>query len=94
MLKAKNLLILMEEGPSGPRVGRKQILILPAGNYGQTKVARPRKMGSRGGDLERPLREGVPRSHTPWCLFGSFLGKQKGTTVLPAPQGGILLTDP
>ena len=43
-----SLKILMVKGPSGPGVDGKQILILPAGNYEQTKVARPRNRGTGG----------------------------------------------
>ena len=32
------------------------------------------------------LWRGVRRSHTPWCLFGSFLDKQKGTSVSSAAK--------
>ena len=76
-----SLQILMAKGPSGPRIGRKQILILPAGVYQKPEVARSRKNGVQGWRLGTPAPRGVPRSHTPWCLFGSFLGKQKGTLV-------------
>ena len=43
-----SLKILMVKGPGGPGVDGKQILILPAGNYEQTKVARPRSRGTEG----------------------------------------------
>ena len=40
--------ILMAKGPSGPRVGRKPILILPAGINYPAEVTRFRKWGSGG----------------------------------------------
>ena len=43
-----SLKILIVKGPSGPGVDGKQILILPAGNYKQTKVAHPRSRGTGG----------------------------------------------
>ena len=37
-------------------------------------------MGVQGvGRLGTPAPRGVSRRHTPWRLFGSFLGEQKGT---------------
>ena len=62
----------MAKGPGGPRIGRKQVLILPAGDYTKAKGTRPRKQGDRGkGDYERPLRVGAYRSRPP-AIFGSF----------------------
>ena len=52
--------IWMEVGPSGPRVGGEQILILPAGNHCRAKAA-----------CEHPLREGAHRRRSPaaFCLL-------------------------
>ena len=75
-----SLQILMAKGPCGPGVGGKPVLILPAGNYEQTKVTRSRKWGLGG----KPpvsiaagwmLTEGVPQR-----IFGYFLCEQKVTS--------------
>ena len=77
--RSRHLQILMEKGPSGPRIGRKQVLILPAGDYPKANGTHPRKSGVWGKAAyehwqSRVLIEGVPQS-----LFGSFLVIQKGT---------------
>ena len=48
--RSSSLQILLAERPCGLRVGRKQVLILPAGVYQKLEVTRPRKMGVQGGD--------------------------------------------
>ena len=90
MLGHKRLQIWMEAGPSGPRVGRKQILILPAGNIHKPKGTCPRKQGSgekvtMSARCAQALIGAVPRR-----FFRAFLIVQKGTSPLPAPQGGTL----
>ena len=71
-LEARCCQILMAKGPCGLSGEGKQILILPAGNYEQTKVARPRNRGSRGTPpmstaAGKVLIEGVPLAHL-WLL--------------------------
>ena len=46
--RSRHLQILMAKGPSGPRIGRKQVLILPAGDYTKAKGTHPRKKGAGG----------------------------------------------
>ena len=61
--------IFVEVGPSGPRVGQKQILILPAGRILLSDRRASLVTGGRGkGDYERPLREGAHRSRPPAIL--------------------------
>ena len=61
--------IFVEVGPSGPRVGQKQILILPAGRILLSDRRASLVPGVRGkGDYERPLREGAHRSRPPAIL--------------------------
>ena len=67
-----SLQILMAKGPSGPRIGRKQILILPAGVYQKPEVARSRKNGVQGATpmntgASRVFIEGSPLAHL-WLL--------------------------
>ncbi len=66
MLASKRLQILMAKGPSGPRVGGKQILILPAGDIHKPQSDPLPQQGDRGkGDYKRPLRAGAYRSRPP-----------------------------
>ena len=72
MLASKRLQILMAKGPSGPRVGGKQILILPAGDIHKAQSDPLPQQGDRGkGDYKRPLRVGAYRSRPPaaFCLL-------------------------
>ena len=71
----------MAERPCGLRVGRKQILILPAGVYQKPEVARPRKRGTGGkvtmsARCAKGLIGAVPRRR-----FGYFAAAGKVTPV-------------
>ena len=73
MLERKCFQILMALGPSGPSGERKQVNILPAGNYEQTEVAHLRNWGSGGNDCEHRRRQGAHRKRPPvtlWFLSG------------------------
>ena len=64
--RSSSLQILLAERPCGLRVGRKQVLILPAGVYQKPEVTRPRKMGVQGGDAyEHRRKPGVHRRRPP-----------------------------
>ena len=69
-VRRESVFIFVEVGPSGPRVGQKQILILPAGRILLSDRRASPVTGVRGkGDYERPLREGAHRSHPPAILW-------------------------
>ena len=71
-----SLKILIVKGPSGPGVDGKQILILPAGNYEQTKVARPRNRGTGGKPPGNTAVGEVFPEGVPWrSLVLSIAGK-------------------
>ena len=89
--RSRHLQILMAKGPSGPRIGRKQVLILPAGDYTKAKGTHPRKKGAGGkvtmsARYAKALIGAVPRR-----FFRAFLIVQKGTSS--PPQGGTLSHD-
>ena len=68
--RSSSLQILLAERPCGLRVGRKQVLILPAGVYQKPEVTRPRKMGVQGGDAyEHRRKPGVHRRRPPAGLW-------------------------
>ena len=88
-VQRSGFLIFDAVGASAPEARRKQGLVL-----GRRKVTEislegvPRNRGSRGcGDYEHPpvaRCSSEPHPLVPfWCLFGSFLGKQKGTPASP-----------
>ena len=83
MAERKCFQILMAKGPCGPESGTGSTQILPAGKDQQTKVARPRKQGSRDGDFERPLRVAFIGATLP----GAFQGElpQRGKRRWPGP---------
>ena len=71
----------MAERPCGLRVGRKQILILPAGVYQKPEVARPRKRGLGGKPPVSAAAGWALTEGGPQRIFGYFLCEQKVTPV-------------
>ena len=69
--------ILAEPGPRGPEREAQSTQLLPAENNWRTEVARPRKQGSRGGDLERPLRVAFLGATLPGAFLVPFWASKK-----------------
>ena len=65
MLKWQCRQIWMAKGPSGPRVVRERILILPAGNIHKPEGTHSRKWGPGGDAYEHPPTARCSSKETP-----------------------------
>ena len=79
----------MNEGPCGPRVEQKHILILPAGNTQKAKAARSCKRGV-GGKPPMSAAFGIALIEgDPQRIFGYFLCEQKVTLFRIYKKGNV-----